>query len=77
MQMGYTPTQGLQRKNRPKFHKVILKVAWNSSNDITLLQPPSLALSDYSAVSNSYQHPWPVVNLLTFVLFPDLKCMLN
>lgn len=57
MQIGYTPTRGLQRKNRLNFHKVVLKVAWSPSNDITLLQPPSLAVSDYSAVGDTYQHP--------------------
>lgn len=57
MQIAYTPTQGLQRKNRPKFHKVFSKVAWSSTNDITLLQPPSLAVKDSSTVGDSYQHP--------------------
>jgi len=57
MQIGYTPTQGLQKKNRPKFHKVILKVVWSPFNEITLLQPASLAISDSSEVGDSYQHP--------------------
>lgn len=75
MLIEYTPTQGLQEENRLKFHKMMLKVAWNPSHNITLLQYPFLAVSDYFAVSKSYQYPWPGVNQLRFVLFPDLKCI--